>query len=80
MSETTINKITSQVTGITYDPKEVVRILNMKQAAAFCKYGCKIIDVYDSIDFKTGEPIMVILFRKSDTAIPYELWCKHELK
>lgn len=71
--------VTSEVTGKTYDPSKVVRILNMKQAAAFCTQGCKIIDVYPSVDYKTGEPLMVILFLKEDTREAYDLWCKHEL-
>lgn len=71
--------VTSEVTGITYDPKSVVRLLNMKQAAAFCKFGCKIIDVYPSLDYKTNEPLMVIIFLKEDTREAYDLWCKHEL-
>lgn len=71
--------VTSEVTGITYNPKDVVRILNMKQAAAFCAQGCKIIDVYPSVDYKTGSPLMVMLFMKEDTREAYDLWCNHEL-
>ena len=73
------NLVTSEVTGITYNPKDVVRILNMRQCAAFCSYGCKIVDVYPSVDYKTGVPIMVVLFFKNDTKEAYDLWCKHEL-
>ena len=74
------NLITSDVTGITYDPKEVVRLLNAKQIALFIRFGCKVVDIYDSVDFKTGEPVLVVLFYKKETAVPYDLWCKHELK
>jgi hypothetical protein len=73
-------KVKSCVTGITYSPEEVVRIVNPKQAAAYMNHGAPLIDVYPSFQKdKGGSHIMVFLFNRSDTQELYQRWCKHEL-
>jgi len=46
--------VTSEVTGKTYDPSKAVRILNSLQCAKYMKNHCYPVDIYPSIDFKTG--------------------------
>jgi hypothetical protein len=73
-------KVFSQTTGKSYSPVDVVRIINVKQAAAYINHGAELLDIYGSRDFKTGEPMLVYIFNRSETTALYDLWCKHELK
>ena len=72
----------SQVTGKKYDyfSKDVVRILNIDQAAAFIKHDADLIDIYTSQDRKTGKNVLVFVFQRESTKDLYDLWCKHELE
>jgi hypothetical protein len=49
--------ILSDVTGLTYAAQDVFRILNPGQAAFYVYHGVKFLDIYLSIDKKTGKPI-----------------------
>jgi hypothetical protein len=69
-----------KIKGIPYDPNKVVRILNTQQTAAYLKHGAELLDVYQSVDTKTGTPLLVYIFDRSKTKELYDLWCKHELK
>lgn len=72
-------KVTSQTTGKSYSPSNVVRIINYRQSAAYMSHGAELLDIYPSKDFKTNEPILVYIFDRSATTELYDLWCKHEL-
>ena len=72
--------ITSDTTGKTYSPSEVVRLVNMRQIATYALYGVEILDFYASRDFKTNEPIMVAIVDKNKSKEVYDKWCKFELK
>ena len=74
-----MDSVTSEVTGKTYDPKKVVRILNMQQACKYIKARCYPLDIYPSIDFKTGNDVLVYLFDRDQSKELYRLWCNHEL-
>lgn len=65
-------------TGIYYDTDEVVRILNGGQSSFYDLCGVELVDVYGSRDYKTKKPIMVHVFRRADTKVAYDLWCKEE--
>ena len=36
------------------------------------------VDIYPSIDFKTNNPVLVVLFKRKDTIDAYDRWCKSE--
>lgn len=72
--------IKSKVTGIEYDLKKCVRVINPRQQAAYLKYGAKIIDVYASESYETGEAIICMLFDKEETYPLYDAWCNYALR
>jgi len=72
-------KVISEITGLEYNPNNVVRILNTQQIAMYLKHGAKLIDLYASVK-KDGTPVLVCIFNREDTKELYELWCKRELK
>ena len=73
-------KIRSDFTGIEYDPSACVRIVNMRQLAAYMLHGVKLIDLYASRDFESGDPIMVGIVSKRDSADAYTKWLNYDLK
>ena len=60
--------------------KDVVRIVNHKQQILYIKNGVYPIDIYVSIDNKTGNNIIVMIFLKEDTVEVYKKWCDYELE
>lgn len=72
-------QITSQITGKSYVPSEVVRIVNQLQAATYMAHGAELLDVYCSRDYKTHRPMMVYIFNRAATTPLYDAWCAHEL-
>lgn len=74
-----IETITSDLTGIEYDPTVCVRIVNMKQLAAYMLHGVRLLDLYPSRDLKTNEPILVGIVSKRDSAEAYSKWLSYEL-
>ena len=71
--------VTSEVTGKTYDPTKTVRILNPIQSCLYMKARCLPVDVYPSIDFKTGKDVLVFLFDREQSRPLYTKWLNHEL-
>lgn len=71
--------VVSNTTGKRYAPVDAVRLLNPRQAAAYMLHGAKLLDIYPSTDFKTGDLVLVYLFNRLDTTPLYDKWCKHEL-
>lgn len=63
-----------------YLPREVVRIVNMKQCLLYIKSGVYPIDIYASIDDKTDKSILAMVFLKEDTAEVYKKWCNYDLE
>lgn len=45
----------------------------------YIKHGCKLLDLYVSIDNDTSEPVLVFIFDRKQSKEYYDLWCKHEL-
>lgn len=62
-----------------YLPREVVRIVNMKQCLLYIKFGVYPIDIYTSIDEKTNQAILAMVFLKEDTTEVYKKWCNYDL-
>lgn len=52
--------------------KEIVKILNPKQAGLYIKHGVRPIDLIYT-------DVLVFLFDKKDTEKLYQMWLKHEL-
>lgn len=69
-----MEKVHSNVTGKDYYIKDVVRILNLRQICTFLKIGILPVDIYPSVDFKTGNPVLVAIFNKSETQDAYQRW------
>lgn len=72
--------IHSDITGKDYDIKDAIRLINLRQCALYIKNGCPLLDIYSSIDYDTGDPIIVFLFDRKESKKYFDLWCKHELK
>lgn len=72
------NLVHSDITGIDYSPKDVVRLLNLKQICTYLQLNKKPVDIYPSKDYKTGDPVLVVLFNRQDTKDVYERWCNSE--
>lgn len=64
---------------VSYYPHEVARIVNPKQYTLYIKNHVYPIDIYSSIDEKTGFDITVMIFLKSESNEVYEKWKNHEL-
>lgn len=52
---------------------------NPKQSLLYIKNGVYPIDMYASIDDKTNNSILAMVFLKEDTADVYKKWCNYEL-
>ena len=73
-------KVESNLHPRDYAPSEVCRILNMRQALLYIKSGLYPIDMYTSIDGKTGNDVLVMIFDKELSYPLYQAWCNHELE
>lgn len=73
-------KVKSNLSPYDYTLNEVCRIINPKQAMLYIKHNVYPIDIYTSIDDKTGNDILVMIFNKKETYQLYQDWCNHELK
>ncbi len=63
-----------------YYHNEVCRIVNPKQSMLYIKHKLFPIDMYTSIDGKTGNDIIVMIFDKEESQELYQAWCNHELQ
>lgn len=67
----------SALTGQKYDMfDDVITIINPSQAAYYVDKGLCILDVRLGNDRSTGHPILLFLFKKSDTKEIFDEWCK----
>lgn len=62
-----------------YTPYEVVRIINPKQYLLYIKNGVYPIDMSASLDDKSNNVILAMIFLKEDTTEVYKKWCNYEL-
>lgn len=61
-----------------YDESDAIRIVNPKQAAFYWSKGLKPISIYPSKDYTTEEPILVFIFKKSDSKELFSEWCERK--
>ena len=73
MVKTTLKKVRD------YLPHEVVRIVNPKQYLLYIKNQVYPIDIYTSLDEKTNNTILAMVFLKKDTNEVYKKWCNYDL-
>lgn len=66
----------SDITGKRYNLFQIIRILNVKQAAYYSASGLDLLHIECSSDRKTGEPVYVFYFNREDTKDVYDKWCK----
>lgn len=69
--------VKSDFTKKSYDTKDVVKILNINQAAAYMKYGIPLLDLW--ISKRNGLPILIFIFDRKGSKEAYDLWCDHKL-
>lgn len=72
-------KIESNLKPRDYLPHEVARIVNPRQQTLYIKNKVFPIDVYASIDDKTGNDITVMIFLREESKEVYKKWCDYEL-
>lgn len=73
-------KVPSNLRPHDYSTNEVVRILNPKQQLLYIKSGIYPIDIYCSIDGKTGNNVIVMIFSREESSEVYQKWLNHELE
>lgn len=71
--------IKSNLSSRNYLSNEVVRIVNPKQYLLYIKNNIYPIDLYTSVDDKTNNIILAMVFLKSDTTEVYKKWCNYDL-
>ena len=71
----------SALSGEKYDvfDKDIIKILNPLQSAFYVAHDVPILDVRLSTD-NIGRPILVYLFRRSQTKECFDLWCRKKEK
>ena len=68
----------SSLRHIEYDEHDAIRIVNPKQAAFYWSNGLKPLTIYPSKDYTTDEPILVFVFKKSETKDLFSEWCERK--
>lgn len=74
-----MERFRSNLTGKEYNLHDVCRIVNPKQQLLYVKNGLYPIDMYTSLDSKTNNTILVMIFLREESYPLYEKWCNHEL-
>jgi hypothetical protein len=72
-------KVKTNLRPRDYITSEIVRIINPKQYLSYIKHGVYPIDMYASMDEKTNNIILAMIFLKEDTSEVYKKWCNYEL-
>lgn len=70
----------SKINGQSYSLKDVVAIRDQKQQKLYIKNELYPIDMYTTLDEKTGEDKLVMLFSREKSKPLYVLWKNRELK
>ena len=66
--------IESNLNGIKYTEKEVIRIYNRDQQTFYIDSGVYPIDLYTSYAPKNDRKIIVMIFNRNDTKEVYQKW------
>nr|DAP47805.1 MAG TPA: hypothetical protein [Caudoviricetes sp.] len=73
-------KVNTHLKSHDYYLKDVCRIVNQKQQLLYIKNNVYPIDIYTSIDQRTGNDIVVMIFSRKESEELYRLWCNYELE
>ncbi|WP_418756039.1 hypothetical protein [Eubacterium ventriosum] len=73
-------KVNTHLKSHDYCLKDVCRIVNQKQQLLYIKNNVYPIDIYTSIDQRTGNDIIVMIFSRKESEELYRLWCNYELE
>lgn len=73
-----MEKVHSDVTGKDYYPSRSVRLINIRQICTFIRLGVLPVDIYPSVDFKSNNPVLVVIFDKEESKQAYERWKESE--
>ena len=68
----------SNLHGINYNEKEVIRIYNRDQQTFYVDSGVYPIDLYTSYNSKNNRKIIVMIFLRKDSKEVYEKWRNYE--
>ena len=74
MSE--INLVRGKFSGKLYNAADAIRIMAPLQAATYWCNGVEPLDIYPSKNFKTGKPVIVFVFKRSETKEVFDAWVK----
>lgn len=74
-----MEKIKTRLKPTDYFYNEVVSIKNPKQYLLYIKNGVYPIDIYTSIDNKTNNTIIEMIFIKNETKEVFKKWMRYEL-
>ena len=66
--------IESNLKGVKYTEKEVIRIYNRDQQTFYIDSGVYPIDLYTSYTPKNDRKIIVMIFNRNDTKEVYQKW------
>lgn len=72
-------KIQTNLKPRDYNLNEIIRIINPKQCLLYIKSGVYPIDMYTSVDERTNNAVLVMIFLKEETTEVYKKWCNYEL-
>lgn len=72
-------KIQTNLKPRDYNLHEIIRIINPKQCLLYIKSGVYPIDMYTSVDERTNNAVLVMIFLKEETTEVYKKWCNYEL-
>ena len=70
----------SPITNKEYNTFNVVRILNVKQAAFYVYKGLEILHIELSADKNTEEPVLVFYFDRNESRKIFDEWCTRKEK
>lgn len=68
----------SDITGKDYYPSQVCRLVNIRQICTYLKSGLAPLDIYPSVDFKSNNPVLVVIFDRKESKDIYKRWCESE--
>lgn len=64
---------------LEYDISKSLRLINQRQVAYYVGKSLYPIDMYQSIDYKTGKPLLVYIYpRTPEVKQAYEEWCNNK--
>lgn len=67
----------SKITGRAYELSEIINILNLDQVDFYInEMGVPLQDIEFSPSKRTGRTMAIYQFKRDDTKIPFDRWCR----